>query len=289
MRVVFHASVGKRFDDQIAEAFASGCRTHRVDCRKEPVESWSGTADADVGVVVGVKGSSAAIFRKYREEGRHAVFIDKGYTRIRGGPLGTLYLRASLDAFQPLEYFQRLPRRSTRWDSLGVPIAEGRRPGRNVVFAGSSQKYCNWHGLGDATRYAQDILGGLAGYTSRSVVYRPKPSWGGKEPVDGFSYSGPDQRFDTELSDAHAVVTHGSNACFEALINGVPTVVLGEGIARPLAATGYSDIDAIGYPPVDKVHQLAYDLAHCQWTLEEIASGALWQEFKDVLKWRRRV
>ncbi len=286
MRIAFHASVGKKFDGAISAAFADGVRTAGHKCRVIPTADWKGEPepDAAVGVVVGVKDKSAPIFQAYRAAGKQAVFIDKGYARIRGGPLGTLYWRVSVNAFQPLEYFQKVRHSSARWDSLGVTIDGKRRSGQNILFAGSSQKFCTWQGLGDATKYAEKVLAGIGKYARRPIIYRPKPSWTDAVPVDSFGYSPPTEKFQVELANAHVLVTYGSNACFEALINGVPTIVLGDGVTRPLSDTSLEAVERPRYPSAKEVHQLAYDLAYCQWTLEEMTSGETWQDIASHLE-----
>lgn len=285
MFVTFHASAGKKFDDAIAAHFLAGCRLHghRVAC--VPTAAWDGTPDprADVGVVVGVKDKSGPIFQAYRKAGRHAVFVDKGYARIRGGDLGTLYWRVSVDDFQPLSYF-RAGRPPDRWDALGVEVADDRVRGENVLFAGSSQKFCTWHGLGDATAYAEAVLAKLRAYTDRPIVYRPKPSWVDKVEIPGFGYSPPEEKFQVELANAHCLVTYGSNACFEALVRGVPTVVLGNGITRDLGGTACKQVADPPFPKRGHVRKLAHDVAYCQWTLEEMAAGTCWADVATHLK-----
>lgn len=277
-RLAFYASVGKKFDDGLAQTFTAGCRRHGMTTHVFPTADWAGQVDrkADVGVVVGVKDKSGPIFKAYRAAGKHAVFIDKGYTRIRGGPLKTLYWRVSINTFQPLAYF-RCGRPDHRWRALNIPITEY-RPGSTVLFAGSSQKYCDWQGLGPATAYAERVLAEIRKYTDRPVVYRPKPSWKDAVPVDGYDYSPDSDKFITRLDEAHCLVTYGSNACFEALLNGVPSIVLGDGITRPVSSTTAADVEAPRMPNRDELYHLACDLSYCQWTLDEFANGTCWED-----------
>jgi hypothetical protein len=288
MRVVFYASVGKKFDDTLGKAFARGAKRHGHTCVVQPIADFDGVLpDTDVCVVVGVKSMSCPVFKAHRQAGRHAVFLDKGYTRLQGGPLGTLYWRVSVDEFQPLSYF-RSDRPADRWERLGLDIADTRSSGRSILFAGSSQKFCQWHGLGDATEYAAKTLRRIAKYTDRPVVYRPKPSWGDAVPVEGFGYSSHEDRFPTALSEAHCLVTYGSNACFEALLNGVPTVVLGDGVTRPVSDTELSAVDSPRFPSYVETLQLARDLAYCQWTVDEMAAGECWCEIQSLFSGRGR-
>lgn len=286
MRVAFHASAGKKFDDALSRAFCAGCKAHRIKSGVHPTAEWDGTPveGADVGVVVGVKDKSHPIMEAYLAAGRHAVFIDKGYTRIRGGPLGTEYWRVSVDAFQPLAYFRDKIRSDDRWKALDVPVRFTRNKGTAVLFAGSSQKFCDWHGLGDATAYAERTLAALRQHTDREIVYRPKPSWGDAVPIDGYQYSRDGDKFVTRLEAAYCLVTYGSNACFEALISGVPTVVLGDGVTAPLSSTTVEGVADPLFPPPHKTYELACALAYCQWTLDEMAAGTTLAEILPLLE-----
>lgn len=283
MRVAFYASRGKKFDETIARHFRRGCRRLGDECEILATADWHGQveATADLGVVVGVKNVSGPIFRAYRDAGKHAVFIDKGYTRIRGGPLGTLYWRFSVDEFQPLAYFQRQPRAPERWLALKTPLRPRQR-GRKILYAGSSQKFCDWHCLGDATLYAERVLEGVRKHTQREIIYRPKPSWKNAVPVEGYGYSGAENKFIADLMESYCLVTYGSNACFEALLHGVPTVVLGDGVTRPVSDTTVRAVDAPRMPSLDEIRQLAFDLAYCQVALTEMADGLCWRLIREV-------
>jgi hypothetical protein len=174
-------------------------------------------------------------------------------------------------------------RPSDRWDRLGVRVSGRAKQGDNVLLAGSSQKFCDFHELGDATEYARTVLRKLRKHTKRPLVYRPKPSWGGAVPVEGFGYSPASEKFVTELSASHALVTFGSNACFEALLAGVPTLILGDGVTRGLSITDYEDIESAEWPGSDAVYLLGCNLAYCQFTVSEMANGMCWSVVREHL------
>jgi hypothetical protein len=282
MHVVFHVSKDKKFDETLAAALGRGV-VARGDtfATANIAEFVRPDKKADVAVLAGVKGHSKGCFDAYLSAGRHAVILDKGYTRIRGGTLGTLYWRMSLDAFQPHAYLNRVPRPPDRWDQLDVPIeTRPSQPKGTVLFCGSSQKYCNWHNLGDATGYAKSVLDRLRRLTTKELVYRPKPSWGDAVPIAGYRYSDHEQKYVVELAEAAVVVTFGSNAAFEAVLRGVPALVLGDGIARSLARNRLDEVDDLLYPEPLAIHQLAANVAYCQYTLDEMADGTAWDYLK---------
>jgi len=290
LRVAFYALTGHRFDKGISGAFASGVLACGDDYIQPRLEEYTGTPDpnVDVAVFLGVKNNTRDVFRSYLAAGKAAVIWDKGYTRIRGGPLKTLYWRVSVNAFQPHHYLFNTPHDSERWERLGLkikPMKPERKTGQGrILYCGGSQKYCDWHDLGDATKYAEWVLRKARKYTTRPLAYRPKPGWEEATPIPGVTYAtGLFGTFGKELPGTYQVVVFGSNAAFEALINGVPATVLGDGIARSLANTSLRDLERPRLPSQDEVYKLASAAAYCQWTMEEMASGVAWEHVRTTV------
>lgn len=286
LRVAFYASTNHRFDLGISGSMRGGVRAcgdrysvlSIADYRGEP------SADVDVACFMGVKNKSRLVYDSYRAAGKHTLVFDKGYTRLGGGALGTLYWRAVLDDFQPAPAVLRAAYPTDRWDRLNLTIKPQRRARKGcILFCGGSQKYCNWHDLGDANQYARSVLDAASAYTSRELVYRPKPSWSGALSLAGYGYSDAEARFRNELERTFHVVTFGSNAAFEALLAGVPALVLGDGVAQVLARTSLADIEDPLYPDVDEVYRLGCAVAYHQWTLAELDDGTFWRYLRERL------
>lgn len=287
MKVVFYASEGRRFDDAIAAAFSAGCQAVKLKCTVQRSDIWAEQTSlpGDLAIVVGVKSHSKPIFDAYRAAGKHAAVIDKGYIRARDeGPLRNLYWRMSVDAFQPHAYLFDVPRTAERWEACRTRVSHRARQGETILFAGSSQKYCDWHKLGDCTEFAKATLAEVQKYSSREIVYRPKPSWKDKCEIPPYRYSTYPSKFAAVLAEANCVITYGSNACLEAAINGVPAVVLGDGIAQFKGLTRVRDVANPVWPGQDAVLRLAYHVAHCQWTLAEMAAGLPARELTRILE-----
>lgn len=284
MHVTFWAADKEREYD-LASAFAAGCGQHGDTLEVRLTGGYEGPdPGCDVGVFWGVKSQGARMLREHVQQGFRCVMLDKGHM---GGPAAgrAAYVRASLDAFMPTAYFQDRPRPADRWDRLGVRLLE-RQPREieaPVIFAGSSQKYCDFHDLGDATTYAKKIIRRIRGQTRRPVIYRPKPSWGDAMPIRDTRLSGPDERLADLLGQAFCLVTHGSNAALEALAAGVPAIVLGPGLASVLCAR---DVEAVRSPPFPEpgpLRQFFADMAYCQWTLDEYRSGDAWAHLRELI------
>lgn len=240
---------------------------------------WS----TQMAVVVGIKGHSKRIIEEYRRGGRPSMLIDKSYFGR------TEYLRMSVGGFQP-PYAHTTPRPADRWnrirDEFHIDVKPKRSGGGNIIYAGSSQKYCNWHDLGDATKYAEGVCHAInkQSHSAVPLLYRPKPSWvaGHPEdalPVNGTKFSGPDKKLNVLLPDCRALVTHGSNAAVEAVIAGVSAIVLSENAcaADIVAEKRVENVLQPYFPDDGKRLQWLCDLAYLQFTLTEVKNGTAWE------------
>lgn len=293
MKVVFFASDKPR-EIMLAEALRSGVKTlgddfeirrtadYGDDCKYE-----GPTPDTHVACTFGVKGKSKAILEDHRSVGRATLYLDKGYVRDKGEGGHTLYTRVAVNAFHPTAYFNRIKRGPERFDSLSIKIrAKGPKPGGHVLFCGSSQKYCDFHGLGDATQYASKVLARIRKVTLKQLVYRPKPSWHEAVPIGGAAFSTGTSSIEDAMRGCHVMVTHGSNAALDAVLFGVPVIALDPDSPYALIAAA-PDIDAIEdavSPSWDARYSWVQQLAWCQWTNAELASGEAWKALKEEIE-----
>lgn len=77
------------------------------------------------------------------------------------------------------------------------------------------------------------------------------------------------------LARAYMVVVYNSNSGVDAIVNGVPTIALDEG-CMAWDVTGKSLSDRV----MPDRRQWAANLAHCQWTPEEINRGEYWDRMQ---------
>ncbi len=228
--------------------------------------------------------SSTYVMKSCTEHGVHYVYFDKGYIN-RGWDASEdreAYYRFSLDSFQPLPYFQAIPRPPDRWEKLNVKLHPRRENGEYIIYAGCSEKFARWYHF-EPTEHATRVIHEIKALTSRPIIYRPKPSYGRAVPIPGSVYSKGRCKIEEELENAYALVTFSSNAALDAILYGVPAVVLGPGIARPVSNTDLSMINHLSFPTDQERFQWCCDLAYCQWQLKEIRDGTLWQELKNSL------
>lgn len=286
MNVTFWAS-DKDFDKRISELLCKGVTKDKKDTfeirdRKDYTHPLPNT---DVAVFIGVKSNSKDMLKDHLNAGKNTVFIDKGYIRVRSSdPMVSVeYYRFSVNGFQPLHYFQSIQRSDDRWQRFKIKLSPMQTNGEHIVFAGSSAKYSRFFKLPDPTDYAGRVFKMLKRNSLREIVYRPKPSWRNAVPIRNTVYSSYRRKLHQELVGAHALVTHGSNACLDAMIAGIPTFVLGDGITKSLSKTRAEEISFPYYPTDDERYQLCCDLAYCQWNLKEMATGEAWKNLRKII------
>lgn len=256
----------------IGDAFTVGLKRHGINGEMIVLADKSAApVQVDVACMFGVK--SREVWQRYRKAGIQVIYFDKGYVRQRQE-----YWRVSVNAHNPTARLAVLDQPADRFRALALKLRPWRREGAQVVVAGSSAKYHAFHGLSDPTMFATRLAKQIGKWTGgREIIYRPKPSWRGATPIDGTTYSGGDRSIEQELAGAHALVTHGSNSCFEAMLMGIPTIVLGDAVARPISST---DLDEIEEPYIAEDggrERLLANLAYFQWTLPEFGRGEAWE------------
>lgn len=240
--------------------------------------------DTDVACCFGVKGRSKQIIVDHRAVGKGTLFFDKGYSRGKGEGGHTEYSRISVNATDPLAYMMKQRRSDRRFRLLGVKLGRySAYAGGHVLICGSSQKYHEFHKLDEPDTYAQKLVRVLRKHTQRQIIYRPKPSWKGARPIAGTSFSSGGCSIADALRGCHAVVTHGSAAAMDAVMAGVPAIVLGPSIALPVAEEDLAQVEQPRFPAEDERQRWCNAMAYCQWTTDELRDGSAWQELKAEL------
>lgn len=275
VRLTFHLRQPFTKALRLAEAVRSGAARHG-----DQVEIEHGFSEVRDGglVLFGIGGESREIMDAYLAFKRPIVFWDKGYSRGE-------WFRVSVNSFQPIDYFQDVPRPPDRFDALALEPQPYAVRGDAILLDGASNKFCLWQGLGNWIGWGQSVVDCIRLYTDRPIIYRPRPSHNlALDPplIRGAQISdlGP---LSDDLAKAALVVSYGGNIGFDCALAGVPHFALGDSIARPISET---DILRVGEPfipdPVARRQWLA-DVAYCQWRIEEIESGHAWGEIRHGL------
>lgn len=272
MRLAWHQRPHLERKLEIAHAFAqglSGDDTLRI------VHGFDGVDPlADGLVLFGIGGIAKSIWQAYLCAGKKLILIDKGYSRRTG------HWRVSVNAFQPLSYLQQ-SRPADRFDRLGITLAPYAQTGEAILFDGASQKYCDWQCLGPMDVWGEIMADRIRRNTSREIIYRPRPTHNEAIGVRGATLSvGP---LDDDFARAAVVASYGGNIGWDAVVAGIPHFAIGDSIATPVSETSWPAVGRPYIPTEAAREQWCADVAWCQWTLEEFASGEAWKEIRKVL------
>ncbi len=266
MNIVFFASDKPR-ERRLARSFTVGAELHGHSIVTRALDDTVTGEGFDLACMVGVK--SKVLWQRMRALGVPTMMFDKGYTRqkARGS---WLYWRVAYNSHQPTDRTMQRGYSDDRFNRLRLQAAPWREKGHHILIAGSSGKYHNFYGLPSPTDYAQEVVRQLRVHTDRPIIYRPKPSWREAVPIQDTTFS-KGVPLASDLQGCHAVVTHGSNACYEAALHGVPSIILGEGVMKSVSSTKLEDIEE---PLLGERAEVFNALAYHQWKLKEFERGA---------------
>lgn len=298
MKAIFYASAKPR-ELMLAESFRVGIEAagHKFELRKTSDygedeqgndRKWCGPSDdTDVAIFFGVKGISRQLMNDHLAVGRHTVFLDKGYTREKGEGGHTLFSRLAIDSGSPVEYMMDTLWPDDRLKSLRLKLAPRRKhDGGHILYASSSQKYNDFFGLGESSEVAFRTLHRMGKLSNRQLIYRPKPSDRRAKPIGGIALSTNSQSMADALIGCHVLVTYGSTAAMDAVVAGVPAIVLGDAIAAPVAQRVAEVREHVEKPywPDDVVrHQWTRAVSYQQYSQAEMRSGEAWRYVLDQI------
>lgn len=261
---------GNPVHDRVIQAFAEGCGAElRTFDQYEP---------SDVAIIFGVRKSRVPIswprghvFQSQRKNNLDVVVLETGY--INRGDGETHHYAAGFNGLNGRADFRNKGMPGDRLEKLRqshlVRFLRWREKGSHIVLCAQVPWDASVDHM-DYMKWLQDTVDALRAI-NRRVVFRPHPK-ARLNPIPGFDYS--TEPLKTDLQNAHCVVACNSNACVEAVIEGIPAIVTDEGsMAWDVAGKSLEDL---GSPPTGDREQWASDLAYSQWTLAEMKSGEAW-------------
>jgi hypothetical protein len=194
-------------------------------------------------------------------------YIDTGYI---GNHEYKKYFRVTKNARQRTGDI--VPYDDTRLRSLKLDRTQYSR-GNRVVLVPPDKKVAHAYRIGSADAWTESTLQKIQSFTQRPVVVRQRPP--SREVRQG------SDRFDQLLrDDVNAVVVYSSNCAVEAVMHGIPVVVLGENSTQPLAQP-LEKIDALDDLDQDQLESFLRHLSYSQFTLKEMRSGYAWRMVKQ--------
>lgn len=279
LNVTIYQQPGSGRGTLIADSMYEGIRRHRgtVKVHRKNVHAFGGCA-GDVAIFYGLHKN---ILRKYRDSGRHAVYVDLGYWGRHEGGRRAGYHKFAVNSRHPTEYFQNREHSAERFRHFGVRVKPWRGGnGGYILLAGMSAKAARAEGFG-AEEWERGIVRQIQQHTDLPIVYRPKPNWREARGIPGTTMRrGADGDVESWFRTCHAVVTHHSNVAVEALLSGIPAFCWDGVATSPDKAS--NDVALINDPPEPTgVRQWAYDLAWTQWNVDEMKNGDAWDYLKQ--------
>lgn len=251
----------------IGQAMADGARRLGLYVDHRSSLTYKGQPQHDAAIFYGLASGLDRIFRDYAERGA-AVYIDLGYWGRRKRTRFDGFHKLAVNARHPTDYFQRRRHGSERFLSHSVQIRPWREAGDHILVAGMSAKAAYAEGIAPHS-WERETIAELRKLTRRPIIYRPKPNWAEAKHIDGSTFDR-DTPLEDMLTNCHAVVTHHSNVAVDALLAGVPCICPG-GVASVLSG---HDLEQIETPPMPAGReQWAADLAHTQWSVDEMRAG----------------
>ena len=223
------------------------------------------------------------VIAKCRHLGKPVLVIDSGY--IRRGE----YYAVGLGGINAEADFKNAGSPPDRFNALGVEIKPWREGGEYVLLCG--QRRIDITLPCPPQEWAIVMRDVVRSVTGLPILYRPYPS----EPacharIDGALPSR--GSLEDDLADAALLVTHTSNVVINALLDGIPCVTSGHGVAERVVTIGLKPetealfpawargkaaliqhvLDAPRHTLPDRV-PFFHDLAYAQWTKDEMESG----------------
>jgi hypothetical protein len=224
--------------------------------------------------------SNKMIYDRARHQKKPIMIIEVG-NLIRG-----VTWRLSLDHINGLGRFGNNENLDiSRPSKLGInlkPPKQNRQPA--ILIACQHEHSLQWEGQPCMSEWARLKIQEIRKYTDRPIVVRPHPRSPFHLSMAGITIQQPtklpntydDYNFNT---DYHCVVNHNSGPPIHAAINGIPVITDESSLAYPVSDL----IENIENPQLGQRDLWLLKLAHTEWTVDEIATGAPLERLINLL------
>lgn len=239
--------------------------------------------EADLAILYGMGPSNLVIYKQFRAQNKPTVTIDLGYWQ-RGGPHNqNAYYKVAVNHWHPNAYIMKINATPERFNQYALHIRPWQHHNEHqrhyILLAGMGPKSCDLY----HTRYQQWdrwVVEEIQKHTDRKIIYRPKPSDLIAKPIEGTHFSNRAQSITTVINSSWCIVTYHSNVSVDALLCGIPAICC-EGAANSILNADIANIEKPNY--IKNREQFFWNLAWCQWSLQEMASGECWKYIKETV------
>lgn len=229
--------------------------------------SITGMQVADTIVTWGPRPEFLPIYDDFLARGKRVLCMDFGYW---GKHPGHEYYKITINGIHPPPPALRETLPPERYLALQPPaIMPWREGGKHILIAGMGLKGCIAYRMGHLA-WDRQAVETLRRSSKRELWYRKKPSFKGNVVMPGARLVDAKIPISEQMKTAYAVVTHHGASALQALAMGIP-VFVHTGIFTALAEQDLTRIEQPKHP--DNREQFFWNLAHWQWTKEEIAAG----------------
>lgn len=264
MSVTAGVVINGRHQEIWCGAFAEGMRRHGVHVRRLHRSDYS--FDVDVLLVWSIR--NRGMIRRQQQAGRDYLVLELPYWGARNAQ--ALHMASvGWNGLNGRADFNNQGMPGNRWARYGVEVQPWKADGEYALLIGQC--------MGDMSHAHADIekfYRRMADTWAAPLYFRHHPlgKWEGIRKTSIKALGG---SLSEALDGARVVVTFNSNAGVDAAMAGVPVYAGDEGsMAWPVASHACNDIIR-----PDRTQWL-HDLAYCQWTLDEMASGEAWEHLK---------
>lgn len=286
--VVFYTSP-KEHRLEIAETFAQGVRRHGDNITFHPLSlNMQFPACYHAAVIIGNK--TKYLLDPIAERGYPIISLDRAYATLESnaGELSRIrdYSRVSINGSHPMDYLGKLAmpddrRKLFNWEPK--PWHEG----KYVVLAGAARSYYDRKGITDIRSHVIQLVDDIKLHTKRQVLFRVKPNmrkdFGGPLP-NAIDASHKIYDLPTLFADCHCLVVEESSIAVEALLSGVPAVVLGPSPTRYISSTELAHVESPDLATHAAKVRLLNDLAYFQYNQVEYEDGTAWGFLRGLLR-----
>jgi len=238
------------------------------------IQSNNHDLDADVAVTwshlwSGRMRHNQEIWKTFRDSGRDVIVLEVGMLK-RG-----CTWKVGLNGVNRRAWFGQ-DLQDNRAHKLGIHLRPWHQ-GKNIVIAVQRGDSEQWAGLPEPRVWVEQTVAKIKSITNRPIVVRPHPRQRITS-IAGVTIRNPrplvntydNFDFDTDLANAWCVINENSGPGCQSVIAGVPAFVGADSLAAPVANLNLLDIEKPWMP--DRTAWLE-DIAHTEWTTQEIASG----------------
>ena len=257
---ISYKSAGHLYDP-ILMHFMKGCKGY--------ISNFEDEENTNVPLVIrGLGGGSRKAINKCRNTGRVFYAIDTGYFGNVKNKWVHRVTKNNLQYIGPI-----VEREHDRLKMFGYKY-KGRKKGNKILICPPSLKVMDMFGQPSPEEWTQEVSKQLRTYTNRPIEIRLKPNRTERVTSKTIQQALND--------DVHCLITYNSIAAIEAMMEGVPAIVLGQNAASVICETHLSNVDHPRFPNKETMDAFMAHLSYCQFSVPEMESGFAWRTVNET-------